>query len=333
MANLEDEGFIKLVESLIDPAEVCDLYFFQRFKKLLPTALFKSMLEKTSRKTPYLGFVIEPYALFMFYRLQDIEAAKAMLPDRYELTKSAVFDGEEPAHYLGMGVFNTKASTFWGTRLESYLIATDRQTGLVSWVFIDILSNTLIAVPTEGVADRNSRRAIYATSSRGDLYLDVQEERTGRGIQMKGSVARGVRRRLDQPLWILGNTSVAYSRKLAGRGEDPFAVIFDPAEVEATLHIPLDDVHLRENTLFPGLAESEPCTVLVFPFAQHYIADSPGCRTIIRSERDMVAQYQRLAALEEARTFSTKGIKRLFASSIALMLLGMAALLVLLLAR
>jgi hypothetical protein len=333
MAVHDDEEFIMLVESLIDPAEVCDLYFFQRFKKLLPTALFKKMLARTSRKTPYLGFVIEPYALFMFYRLRDVDAARAMLPDRYELTKSAVFDGEEPAHYLGMGIFNTKASTFWGTRLESYLIATDRETGLLSWVFIDILSNTLIAVPTKGVADRNSRRALYATSSKGDLYLDVQEARTGRRIQLKGSIARGVRRRLDQPLWILGNTSVAYSRELAGREEDPFAVIFDPAEVEAAMHIPLDDVHVRENTLFPGLAETEPCTVLCFPYAQHYIADSPGCRTIIRSERDMVAQYERLAALRDVKTFTTKGIKRLFASSIALMLLGVGALLVMLLLR
>jgi hypothetical protein len=317
----EDEGFIKLVESLIDPAEVCDLHFFQRFKALLPKSLFKKMLVRTSKKTPYMGFVIEPYALFMFFRLKDVERARALLPDRYELTKSAVFAEEVPDYFLGMGTFNTKASTFWGTRLESYLVATDRETGLVSWIFIDIISDTLIALPSEGVADRNSKRAIYTTSSKGDVFLDIQEDRSGRRLHLKGNISRGVRRGLDQPLWVLGNTSIAHSRELAGTTEDPFAVIFDPAEVETAMDIPLDDISLRENSLFPDLAESRPCKVLCFPYAQHYIADSPGCRTPIRNERDMVENYNRLAAMTEVKTFSTRGIKKMFFSSMILSLL------------
>jgi len=329
----EDEGFIRLVESLIDPAEVCDLYFLQRFKSFLPKSIFKKMLVKTSRKTPYMGFVIEPYALFMFFRLKDVERARALLPDRYELMKSAVFAGEDPDHYLGMGIFNTKASTFWGTRLESYLIAKDRETGLVSWVFIDIISDTLIALPSQGVADRNTKRAIYTTSSKGDVFLDIKEDRSGRRLHLRGNISRGIRRGLDQPLWVLGNTSIAHSRELAGNNEDPFAVIFDPAEVEAAMDIPLDDVRLRENSLFPGLAEQEPCKVLCFPYAQHYIADSPGCRTSIKSERDMVENYNRLAELKEAKTFSTHGIKRMFFSSIILSILISAALLVLLILK
>jgi hypothetical protein len=329
----EDEGFIKLVENLIDPAEVCDLYFFQRFKALLPKSLFKKMLVKTSRKTPYMGFVIEPYAMFMFFRLKDIEKARALLPDRYELMKSAVFAGEDPGYYLGMGIFNTKASTFWGTRLESYLIAKDKETGLVSWIFIDIISDTLIALPSEGVADRNTKRAIYTTSSKGDVFLDIGEDGSGRRLHVKGNISRGVRRGLDQPLWVLGNTSIAHSRELAGNTEDPFAVIFDPAEVEAALDIPLDDIHLRENSLFPELAEPEPCRVLCFPYAQHYIADSPGCRTLIRNERDMADNYARLAGLKDVKTFSTRSIKRMFFSSIIFLLLVFIGLLIALLLK
>ena len=333
VAILEDEAFIKLVENLIDPAEVCDLYFFQRFKAFLPKSSFKKMLAKTSRKTPYMGFVIEPYSLFMFFRLKDVEKARALLPDRYELTKSAVFAGEEADHYLGMGIFNTKASTFWGTRLESYLIAKDRETGLVSWIFIDIISDTLIALPSEGVADRNTKRAIYTTSSKGDVFLDIKEDRSGRRLHLRGNISRGVRRVLDQPLWVLGNTSIAHSRELAGNNEDPFAVIFDPAEVEAAMDIPLDDISLRENSLFPALAEPEPCKVLCFPYAQHYIADSPGCRTSIKNERDMVENYHRLAKLEGVKTFSTHGIKRMFLSSIILSILISMVLLILLVLR
>ena len=315
MAVHENEGFIRLVESLIEPAEVCDLYFFQRFKSLLPRSVFKKLLEKTSRKTPYMGFVIEPYALFTFFRLKDVEKAQALLPDRYELMKSAIFADEDPDNYLGMGIFNTKASTFWGTRLESYLIAKDRQTGLVSWVFIGIISDTLIALPSAGVADRNTRHAVYTTSARGDVFLDIKEDTSGRRLHLTGNISRGVSRGLDQPLWVLGNTSVAYSKDLAGRSEDPFAVIFDPAEVEAAMDIPLGDISLRENSLFPQLAERTPCKVLCFPYAQHYIADSPGCRTIIRSEKDLVENYNRLAKLREVKTFSTRSIKRGFFSA------------------
>ncbi len=333
MAIREDEAFIRLVEGLIDPAEVCDLYFFQRFKSFLPKSLFKKMLVKTSKKTPYMGFVIEPYALFMFFRLKDVEKARALLPDRYELTKSAVFIGEEPDHYLGMGIFNTKASTFWGTRLESYLIAKDKETGLVSWIFIDIISDTLIALPSEGVANRNSKRAIYTTSSKGDVFLDIKEDQSGRRLHLRGNISRGIRRGLDQPLWVIGNTSIAHSSQLAGNREDPFAVIFDPAEVETAMDIPLDDIHLRENSLFPDLAEPQPCKVLCFPYAQHYIADSPGCRTLIRNEQDMVENYQRLAALKEVKTFSTRGIKRMFFSSMVLSILASLGLLVLLLMK
>jgi len=326
----DDEPFIKTVEKLIDPAEVCDLYFFQRFKNLMPRSVFKKMLIKTSRRTPYMGFVIEPYCLFLFFKLKDLEKAKAMLPDRYELVKTRIFEDEEPDYYHGMGIFNTRASTFWGTRHESYLIARDKETGLVSWIFIGVISNTLIAMPEQGVADRNSSHAVYTTSSKGDIYMDIREDKTDNCIELKGNITRGKSRRLDQPLWILGNTSIAHSRELSDGHEDPFAVIFDPAEVDRALDIPLKDIKLRKNTLFPGLADPKPCKVLCFPYAQHYIADSPGCRTVIKSEADMVENYKRISALKDVKTFSTKSIKKMFLGSVIFSALLTAALVILL---
>lgn len=325
-----DELFIKQVENLIDPAEVCDLAFIQRFKKLMPRQLFKKLLIRTSRKNPYIGFVIEPYCIFLFFRLKDIERAKSMLPERYELIPSPLFDGEEPGYYQGMGIFNTKGSTFWGTRLESYLIARDRQTGLVSWVFIDIISNTIIASPRDGVADRNSSKALHTTNSKGEIFIDVSEDRTGRAVRLKGKITGGVSRPLDQPLWIGGNTSVAHSEDLGGGNDDPFAVIFDPAEVAAALDIPVGDISLEENSLFPGLADPELCRVMCFPYTQHYIADSPGCRTYIKDEGEMVAAYNRIADIPKLTTFSTAGVKKLLFASVALSALANAVLLSLL---
>ena len=186
-----EEKFIKGVESMINPMEVSNLLFFQKLKGLLPPFLMKRLLLRASRNTPYIGFVIEPYSLFLFFRLSDIEYAKSMLPDRYELAKTRIFADDQPDYYMGIGNLGTRASTFWGSRQESYLIAKDKQTGLLSFIFIDILSNTIIALPKKGIADPNCRKAIFTTSSKGEVYLDIQEERTGRKFQMTGSIRRG----------------------------------------------------------------------------------------------------------------------------------------------
>jgi len=324
---LDDGPFIANVESLIDPMQIGDLLFFQGFKRLMPRWLFKRLLARTARKTPYMGFVIEPYCLFLFFKLKDIERARAMLPERFELVPSAIFAGDEPAHYLGMGIFNTRASAFFGTRLESYLIARDRQTGLISWIFIDILSNTLISLPAAGIADPNCQRCVFTTTSKGEIVLDIEEAASGRRLALKARLEGGRMRGLDQPLWINGNNSIGFSRELGGQGLAPFAVIFDPAEVEKAIDLPTSSIELLHNDLFPGLADSTPCQAVCFPFAQHYIADSPGCRTYVADEAEMVRIYDQIAGMRGMRTFSARTIKRLFLTGTALSALACGVLL------
>ncbi|MFX0148169.1 MAG: hypothetical protein ACFE8E_10545 [Candidatus Hodarchaeota archaeon] len=319
------------MENLIDPKEVSHLYFFQTFKRLLPRSLFKKLFYRTSKKTPYMGFVIEPYCLFLFFKLKNIEKAKSLLPERYELKKTRIFADEEPEHYLGMGVFNTRASTFWGSRLETYLVAEDKKTGLISWIFIDILSNTIIALPSVGVADRNSKNAIYTTSSKGDLLLDFKEDETDRQLILTGNITNAKMRSLDQPLWVMGNTSIGHSKKFSdNKIDDTLAVIFDPAEVEKALEIPIEDIHLKINTLFPDLAEPELCKALCFPFAQHYIADSPGRRTYIKDINDMIENYNKIADMKEIKTFSTRSIKIMLLMGISLFIVIFISLFILL---
>lgn len=305
-----EEKFIKGVESLIDPKEVNDLLFYQKLKRLLPPFLLKKMLFRASRKTPYIGFVIEPYSLFLFFRLKDIEKAKSMLPARYELVKTKLFSDDEPEYYIGTGNLGTRASTFWGTRQEWYLIARDRESGLMSFIFIDILSNTLIALPSKGVADPNCEKAVFTTNSKGEVFLDIQEKKTGRKFILTGSIKNGKLRDLDQSLWVMGNTSIAHSIKI-GKGDDkPFAVIFDPAEVKEALDIPPEKIRIKENNMFPDLAEKEVSRVVCFPYAQHYIADSPGCYTAVNDPDDLIRKYNVLAAKEKHLTFSAKTIVR-----------------------
>jgi hypothetical protein len=214
---------------------------------------------------------------------------------------------------MGIGNLNTRASTFWGTRQESYLMAIDKRTGLLSFIFIDILSNTIIALPSKGIADPNCKKAVFTTSSRGEIFLDVQEDKTNRKLLLTGSIKSGKMRRLDQRLWLMGNTSIGHCKNLANGDDHPFAVIFDPAEVEEALDIPSVDIRIIENTLFPGLAKPEISKVICFPFAQHYVADSPGCYTSVKDRNDLINKYNVLANAKEFKTFSARTIvKQLF---------------------
>lgn len=312
MKELNDEKFIRIVENLVNPSEVSDLLFFQKFKSLLPKSLFKKLLVKTSRKNPYIGFIIDPYSTFLFFKIIDVEKARALLPPRYQLVKARIFEGDEPDYYFGYGILNTRGSTFWGVRLESYLIATDTETGLLSWIFFDILSNTIIAIPSEGVLDPNSRNAVFTTSSKGDIIIDIRKDNSDKMVVAKGNLSRGKMRRPDQELWVTGNTSIGHIQDITDSNDDPFAVIFDPSEVHQALDIPPEDFQITANTLIPDFADPKLCKVACFPFTQHYIADSPGCRTYIRSHDDLRDNYVKITERKEIPIFSTKSIKRLF---------------------
>ena len=128
-------------------------------------------------------------------------------------------------------------------------------------------------------------------------------------------------RKLDQRLWLLGNTSIAHSKDLGHGDDNPFAVIFDPAEVEEALDIPTEDISIAENTLFPGLAEVEPSKVICFPFAQHYIADSPGCRTVVKDRDDLINKYNDIGDPGKLKTFSYRTIVKQLSISIAVSIL------------
>lgn len=316
-----EEKFIKGVEGLINPMGVSDILFFQKLKSFLPSAIMKKLLHRASKDTPYIGFVIDPYSLFLFFRLIDIEFAKSLLPDRYELSKTRLFTDDEPEYYMGIGNLNTRASTFWGTRQEVYLIATDKETGILSFVFIDILSNTIIAHPEKGIADPNCKKAIYATNAKGDVFLDIEEKNTGRKLVLAGSLKKGRMRKLDQRLWVMGNTSIGHGKKYLKGEDNPFAVIFDPAEVVEAMDIPKEEIIITENTLFPGLAQAEPAAVICFPFSQHYIADSPGCYTRVKDTEDLINKYNKYSGSEKLATFSASTIVRQLTIGIAITIL------------
>jgi hypothetical protein len=106
----------------------------------------------------------------------------------------------------------------------------------------------------------------------------------------------------------MGNTSVGHCKRFTDGDDIPFAVIFDPAEVAEALDLPPEDIRITENTLFPGLAHPEISKAICFPFAQHYIADSPGCYTKVTDIEDLVSHYNILADKGVPATFSANTI-------------------------
>jgi len=57
--------------------------------------------------------------------------------------------------------------------------------------------------------------------------------------------------------------------------------------------------------------------VICFPFARHYIADSPGCFTRVTDTDDLIAKYNEIANYEKFTTFSYKTILKQIAIVIA----------------
>ena len=328
-----DEPFIRNVEGLINPGDSSDLFFFASFRRWLPTALFKRILYRTARQFPHIGFVIEPYCLFLFFKIKDVAQAQAALPSRFQLAKAKVFDADAPEYYYGMGIFGTRASTFCGARLESYLIAKDTVTGNTSWIFSDILSNTLIATPKKGITAPNCRTAVHTTNSKGEIFIDFRQNNSDRKLSMKGNLTNAQMRPLEQDLWIMGNTSIGHTKELSDGHDEPFAVIFDPAEVKQALDVPVQNLTMLANTLLPAWVDPAIGKSACFPFAQHYIADSPGCGTPVANPEDMVAQYHRIAALVDPKTFSAQPIKRQFVFGLALPVLACIILTILLLQK
>ena len=115
--------FIKGVERLINPIEVGTLHFMQFFNNLLPKSIQKKFVMAASKKTSYMGFVVEPYSTFLCYEIKDPELASKMLPDGFKLVKCQVLEDSEPKYYAVFGCINAHTSAFFGIRVEFYLMA------------------------------------------------------------------------------------------------------------------------------------------------------------------------------------------------------------------
>ncbi|MFZ2125740.1 MAG: hypothetical protein WA087_04340 [Candidatus Saccharimonadales bacterium] len=304
-------NFSKEVERLIDPITIGSLHFMQYFNQLLPKPIQKIILKTSSKKTPNMGFVVEPYSSFLCYEIADTKFAKSLLPDGFDLVKTSIFDNDEPHYYCIFGCVRAHTSAFWGVRNEFYVIAEDKKTGLLSWMIIDYDTNTISYDNKNGLCGPNSSRSVITINHRGRLFVDIQNNKNNHKLVFDANIENGIMTNLNQRLWLEGNLSIGYGRNLSEKDGDIFSLKFEPCEVEKALSIPLDSLNLEINTWYPILLKSTPTQVVCFPYAQHFISDSPGYFSNIKN-KDELLKANSAIDFSKIKVFSTKSFKIMF---------------------
>lgn len=310
MKKIDITQYAKGVERLVRPVDVTAISFFNTFNRWLPKSIQRGLMKSTAKKIPHMGFVVEPYSLFLCYEIADIDAAQALLPDRYQLLQTAIFDGDAPAYYGIFGCFTAHTSAFWGARVECYVIAQDQESGLLTWVIIDYDTNTNSYDPKRGLIPANSIDAVHTSTHDGKVIIDMKRDDASRRIAAIADITTGIMKPLDQRLWLEGNLSVDYGGELASPESKPFGLTFDPNEVQQAISIPLKSVTIEENSWFSGLFKSKPAQALCFPYAQHFVTDSAPDGITSTNADELAAAAYALGDLKDQRGFSATPLKR-----------------------
>lgn len=329
---MNSKKFTKGVENLVNPMDVGALHFIQPFNKLLPKFIQDKFIKASGKTAPYMGFVVEPYAFFLCYEIADLDKAKALLPNDFELIKTKIFDDDEPKFYCIFGCFTAHTSAFWGSRVEFYIIAEDKKTGLLSWIIVDYDSNTISYDHKYGLRSPNSSKAVVTTNYNGTVIVDIKRDDNSRQIVFDSNIENTEMKKLDQRLWLEGNLSIGYGRELAVGDVGIFSLKFDPDEVIKALNIPLEKLNLELNTWYPGLFKDKPSQLACFPYAQHFVSDSPGHVSNIKNEAELITAAESVD-FEHLKVFSTKSFKKMILFGSAISLLVSITLLVLLILK
>lgn len=289
--------FIKNTEKMISPKDVGMLYQRAEMLRKLPIRLQQFIIEKGAGDNPYISFIVEPYSFFLAYEVTKVDEANKQLPADYELIPCAMFD-DTPPRYCGIiGVFNVHTSVFWGSRIELYIIAQNKKTGLLSWIINDYESNTISYDPGRGFLGSSTTHAIVTTSYAGEVIIDIASNHSANKIALTADVQAGVQTPLNQRLWVEGNLSVDYGEGVENHDSKPFGLIFDPQEMVQALKLPLETVLIDHNSFGGRFLASHPFEACCFPFAQHFLTTSFPIESAIKDEKD----------LEEAiKEFNTK---------------------------
>jgi hypothetical protein len=326
---MKKNDFTVGVERLVNPIDVGTLHLVQNFTGALPKSVQEKMIRKSAKKNPHMGFVVEPYSYFLSYEIKDLEWAQSLLPDGFKMAKTNVVQDDTPKYYGIFGIFNAHTSGFWGLRVEFYIIAEDTRTGLLSWIIIDYDTNTISYDPKNGLSSPNSEGSTFTIDYDGIIHVDVNRSDQSHGLVLTSDIKNGVIKKLDKRLWIEGNLSIGYGKIMSENDASVFSLKFDPKEFDQALEIDMNDVDIELNNWFPGLFEEKPSVVLCFPYAQHFLSDSPGYYSQLKTEEELVEEVRKVD-FKKIEIFSTKSLRKSFLmGTVASMLINITLLILL----
>ena len=315
----ENRDFIRKTESLVKPEDVTAISFLGDFNKMLSKKTQHKIMERGSRKIPYMGFIVDPYALFLSYRIKDTAAAQAMLPPGYELAPTSVFGDEEKHPLAIISAFAVRTSAFIGTRLEFYIIARNQETGLMTWIIADYETNTNSHDPKNGFGGYTSDPATLTTSPFGELLAEFRGRRNGNALSMRVDLNGGKPESLRDDLWIEGNMSVDYGGVLKDETSKPFSLIFEPAMMEKAVRIPIRDIEIEEMTYLNDIVDGDdPVAAAVFPFSQHFIIKQHITREELTKESDLDPLIREFLDKKDFKTMAGNDLKKPLIAGIAI---------------
>ena len=277
--------YAKGVEKLVNPMGVGKIHYLQTRMRRLPVWVQRKIITSAAKKADKMPFVVEPYCTFLFYEIPDPGKVEKFMPAGFRPARSAVFTGDTEKNYGIVSMFRIHTSVFWGARAEYYLMAENTETGLLSWVMMDYVSDSISYDEKHGLKSPDVKAAVMTTTCEGDFICEMRTEDGSKIVECTASLLRAKMRPLNERLWIEGNTSIAYGR-LAGEPDgDLFSLTFFPEEMKQALDIPLNDVaHYKVASSRVGRFGAILDKVVSFPFAQHMLSDSPGTHTYYGSE-------------------------------------------------
>ena len=278
--------YAKGVEKLVDPIMVGQSHYMQKKLAKMPVWLHKKIVTSAAKKADKMPFVVEPYCTFLFYKIPVPERVEKFMPEGFRPAKSAVFEGDAEKYYGIVSMFRIHTSVFWGARAEYYLMAENTKTGLLSWVMMDYISDSISYDEIHGLKSPDVKAAVMTTTCEGDFVCEMRNASGTKKVECVASLEKAKMRPLNERLWIEGNTSIAYGR-LAGQPDgDLFSLTFYPEEMKRALDVPLKDVsHFYVCSETVGKFGAVLDKAVSFPYAQHMLSDSPGTHTHYGSEK------------------------------------------------
>ena len=201
--------YAKGVERLVDPMAVGMSHYMQTRLRKLPVWLQRKIVTSATKKADKMPFVVEPYCTFLFYEIPDPSKVQKFMPDGFVPAKAAVFEGGPEKYYGIVSMFRIHTSVFWGARAEYYLVAENTATGLLSWVMMDYISDSISYDEKHGLKSPDVKAAVMTTTCEGDFVCDMKSLDGEKKVKCQANLMKAKMKPLNQRLWIEGNTSIA----------------------------------------------------------------------------------------------------------------------------